>query len=362
MPSANPPHIPMQCRRAEQATQKHQRQLDHRATASRTWFFRFDRAPALPGSRRDQSIDVSVRPRTASSNRRELTIDQRAAGDHEQRRQRRVEQAQRRADHAQAVIAECPGEVPPDHPAGPAGQLDAPGDAAQVVAHQADGRRISRHVGPAAQRDPDVAGRQGRGVVDSVADHADRPDRCRRGFDRRDLRRARARPRRDAQLSRDRPPARRMIAGEAPRRRGPRRRAIGSPRVPGATALRRRTGPGPVVPTDRARTAAPGPCVLDGRGDRRPDASPRSSRNRRLPSTIGDSSLPIGRRAESGDDPNLGDSRRSRFPVSGLLANSTIARERAWDEADARVRGRAEGSAHPQRPRRGNGRRRPRRS
>ena len=59
-------------------------------------------------------------------------------------------------------------------------QLPGPDDPGQVALEQGDAGALDRHVGAGPHRDPDLGGRQGRGVVDAVAGHRHDPALSRR--------------------------------------------------------------------------------------------------------------------------------------------------------------------------------------
>jgi hypothetical protein len=83
----------------------------------------------------------------------------------------RVEQAKRGQRDRRHVVAESPPEVDADRREGCPGQPDRVGHAAQVIAEQDHVGGADRHVGAGAEGEPEVGGRQGRAVVDAVADH-----------------------------------------------------------------------------------------------------------------------------------------------------------------------------------------------
>ena len=74
------------------------------------------------------------------------------------------------------MIGQREGDVRGHDPAPPSGVVERRGDEAQVVAGEGDVGGFDRGGGSGrAHRDPDVGGRERRGVVDAVADHRGRP-------------------------------------------------------------------------------------------------------------------------------------------------------------------------------------------
>ena len=60
-----------------------------------------------------------------------------------------------------SVVAECPEEIPANGPRGVSGEIDQPGHVREIIVEEADIRRPTRDISPAAKRDAHIGGGQG---------------------------------------------------------------------------------------------------------------------------------------------------------------------------------------------------------
>ena len=92
-----------------------------------------------------------------------------------ERSKERIEQAEGRESDPDPVHDERSDEVLPDHPPGPAGDVNRLDEDREIVPEEHDVGALPRDVGPGPHRHPDGRCRERRGVVHAITNHDDLP-------------------------------------------------------------------------------------------------------------------------------------------------------------------------------------------